>query len=404
MAESIFNPGQRVKDYLIEKQIGKGGMAELFLARDLGLRKRVVIKALIPLFNKKEDFKEQFLREARIQANLDNPHIVQIFRIFNYRYNLCLVMQHVAGTDLAKVIKKAKSIRGKRREKGALSTERAVHIFLQILEGIGCAHRFRIIHGDIKPPNILFDKQGRVKVSDFGLSFLLPYGKREKGEISLGGTPSYMSPEQILDKGADVRSDIYSLGVTFFHMLTGDLPSGDKKKLMELLEFHLEGSLDRPKRILDQFEGIHPRIKEAILKALENDPDNRHQSCLEFSLAIRVDAPYEMYSELLRLSFLTKRYTSLAERAYLDKIAERKGLGPGEAKRLEINIRKEMRLPPLDFTKEYKKALEDLLKKRRESEDIDTDKLYRVYVRQDRLSKTHARLIREKMEVKKQNG
>jgi len=404
LAESIFNPGQRVKDYLIEKQIGKGGMAELFLARDLGLKKRVVIKALIPLFSKKEDFKKQFLREARIQANLDNPHIVQIFRIFNYRYNLCLVMQHVPGTDLAKVIKKAKAIRGKRREKGALSTERAVHIFLQILEGIGCAHRFRIIHGDIKPPNILFDKQGRVKVSDFGLSFLLPYGKREKGEISLGGTPSYMSPEQILDKGADVRSDIYSLGVTFFHMLTGDLPSGDKKKLMELLEFHIEGSLDRPKRILDQFEGIHPMIKEAILKALENDPNNRHQSCLEFSLAIKVDAPYEMYSELLRLSLLTKSYTSLTERAYLDKIAERKGLGPEEAKSLEINIRKEMRLSPLDFTKEYKKALEDLLKKRRETEDIDTDELYRVYVRKDRLSKTHARLIREKMEVKKQNG
>ncbi len=213
-----------------------------------------------------------------------------------------------------------------------------------------------------------------------------------------------MSPEQILNKGADVRSDIYSLGVTFFHMLTGDLPSGDKKKLMALLEFHLEGSLDRPKRILDQFEGINPRIKEAILKALENDPNNRHQSCLEFSLAIKVDAPYEMYSELLRLSLLTKSYTSLAERAYLDKIAEKKGLGPGEAKRLEINIRKEMRLPPLDFTKEYKKALEDLLKKRRETEDIDRDELYRVYVRKDRLSETHARLIREKVEVKKQNG
>ncbi len=111
-----------------------------------------------------------------------------------------------------------------------------------------------------------------------------------------------------------------------------------------------------------------------------------------------------MYSELLRLSLLTKSYTSLTERAYLDKIAERKGLGPEEAKSLEINIRKEMRLTPLDFTKEYKKALEDLLKKRREAEDIDTDELYRVYVRKDRLSKTHARLIREKMEVKKQNG
>jgi len=401
LAEPIFNPGQRVKDYVIEKQIGKGGMAELFLARDTGLKKRVVIKALIPLFSKKEDFKEQFLREARIQANLDNPHIVQIFRIFNYQYNLCLVMQHIVGTDLAKVIKKAKSIRVRREEKGALSTERAVHIFLQMLEGIGVAHRSRIIHGDIKPPNILLDKQGRVKVADFGLSFLLPYGNREKRKMLPGGTPSYVSPEQILNKGVDFRSDIYSLGVTFFHMLTGELPSGDKRRLMELLEFHLEGSLDRPKRILDKFEGIHPRIKEAILKALENDPDNRHQSCLEFSLAIKEDAPYEMYSELLRLSLLTKSYTNSVERAYLDKIAERKGLSPEEAKALEINIRKEMRFPPLDFAKEYKKAFEDLLIKKRGKEDIYPDELYGVYVRKDRISKTQARLIREKVEARK---
>ncbi|UCF56552.1 MAG: serine/threonine protein kinase [Deltaproteobacteria bacterium] len=352
MAEPTFNPGQQIEDYVIEKRMGKGGMAELFLAEDVVLKRKVVIKVLGLPYRTKEDFTKQFLKEARIQANLDNPHIVQILRVFNYHHNHCLVMPLIKGTDLARVIKKAKLIRESKGGKGALSVERAVHIFLQILEGIGFAHKYKIIHGDIKPSNILLDQQGRAKVADFGLAFLSPYGKNKKGEMSLVGTPSYMSPEQILNEEVDLRSDIYSLGVTFFNMLTGRFPLGDKVKSTELLEFHLEGSLDRAKRTLDEFKDIRPNIKEAILKALGKDPNDRHQSCLEFSLAIKEDAPYEMYSELLRFSLLTKDEITSAERAYLDKIAARKGLGPKEAKALEINMRKEMRLPPLNSTRE----------------------------------------------------
>ena len=111
MSDPLFHPGQKVEDYLIEKKLGKGGMAELFLARDRALNRTVVIKVINPAFSRRDDFKERFMSEARIQAHLDNPHIVQIFRIFNYQQNLCLVMQYIKGTDLAEVVKKARSMK-----------------------------------------------------------------------------------------------------------------------------------------------------------------------------------------------------------------------------------------------------------------------------------------------------
>lgn len=397
MTKPTFTTGQKVEDYVIEKQMGKGGMAELFLAEDQALKRKVVIKTIKPRYSEREHFKKQFLREARIQANLDNPHIVQILRMFNYEAHLCIVMPLVKGTDLARVIRKAKAIRESKGGKGALSVQRAVHIFLQILEGIGFAHKYQIIHGDIKPSNILLDQQGRAKVADFGLAFLPRYGKDKKGEMSLVGTPVYMSPELILEEEVDIRSDIYSLGVTFFNMLTASFPSGDRIKATELLEYHLEGSLEEAKLILAEFEEIPPHIKEAILNALKRDPNNRHQSCLEFSLAIKEDAPQEMYSELLRFSLLTKYNITSSERSYLDKIASRKGLAPEEAKALEMNMRKEMGLPSLDFAKEYEEAFKDLLVRGREKENMYLDILEKIYVRKDRISTQKARSIRKEM-------
>ena len=397
MTEPTFRTGEQVEDYLIEKQIGKGGMAEIFLAEDQALKRKVVIKRIKPRYSERAHFKKQFLREARIQANLDNPHIVQILRMFSHEENFCIVMPLIRGTDLARVIRKAKAIRQSKGGKGALSVQRAANIFLQILEGIGFAHKYKIIHGDIKPSNILLDQQGRAKVADFGLAFIARYGKDQKGELSLVGTPVYMSPEQILEEEVDTRSDIYSLGVTFFNMLTATFPSGDRIKAREILEYHLEGSLEEARLILDEFEDIPPHIKEAILNALTRDPNNRHQSCLEFSLAIKEDAPYEMYSELLRFSLLTKNNITSSERSYLDKIASRKGLAPEEAKALEISMRKEMGLPSLDFTKEYRDALNDLLLRGREKEDVYLDKLEKIYVRKDRISAGKAKSIRKEM-------
>jgi serine/threonine protein kinase len=153
-----------------------------------------------------------------------------------------------------------------------------------------------------------------------------------------------MSPEQLLNEDVDSRSDIYSLGVTFFFMLTGQWPTGERKRVTDLLEYHMEGSLEEPERILDQVRTVRPRIKDAVLKALEKDQAKRHQSCLEFSLAIKEDAPHELYSELLRLSLLATKEITPAERTYLDRIAKLKGLQPEEAEALERSIRRQMGL------------------------------------------------------------
>jgi serine/threonine protein kinase len=398
MDKAIFKPGQEVEGYRIEESIGQGGMAELFLAKDLVLTNRVVIKVLNLPFCRAEAFRKQFLREARIQANLDSPHIVRVFRAFDYQDYPCLVIQYVEGTDLERVIRNAKSHKDRRGEKGALSLERSIHIFLQILEGMGFVHKYRIIHGDIKPSNVLIDMQGRARIADFGLSFLLPHKQVETERGAPRGTPYYMSPEQMLDEEIDFRSDIYSLGVTLFYMLTGEHPAGDKKRIIEILESHLEGSLERPKSILDEFKEVRPRIREAILKALENDPNIRHQSCLEFALAVKDKAPYEMYSELLRLCLLTKKSITPAERNHLDKIALMKGLMPEEAVSLENSIRNELHLPHLDFNREYEDAYRELHSKGMEDEGTRFKELEETYVSRSRLLEVEAKVIRDGIE------
>jgi serine/threonine protein kinase len=389
VGEGIFQARQDIGEFRIQKKLAEGGMAELYLARDKVLKRHVVIKALIDPFCQRASFKKQFMKEARIQANLDNPHIVQIFRAFDHQGRPCLVMQYVRGTDLGKVIKKAKSIKDKRQEKGALSLERALHIFLQVLEGVGFAHKYRIIHGDIKPSNILLDQQGRAKVADFGLAVSL--GQSD----SSVGTPHYMSPEQLLNEPVDLRSDVYALGVTFFCMLTGQPPSSDRKRMTALLEYHLEASLEEPRSILEGFKNIRPRIRDAILKALERDPNNRYQSCLEFALAVREDAPHEIFSELLRLSLLPKPEMTWLERNYLDEIARKKGLGREASENLEKNIRRELGIPPLDFAAEYRRAFSDLVQKGREKDESQLRLLRRIYVERGRVSDAQARAVRE---------
>jgi serine/threonine-protein kinase len=385
MEKPIFAGGEKVEDFLIESQISHSNMAEVYLAKDLVLQRDVVIKALQPVYHKDEEFKKRFFREARIQANLDSPYIIQIYRVFNHKDNFCLVMQHIEGTTLESIVKKAHELKSKKGEKGALSAERAINIFLQILEGIGFAHKYRIIHGDIKPSNILIDRQGRAKITDFGLSIFLPPDiKRRKSPIS-GGTPYYMAPEQIINQEIDFRSDVYSLGVTLFYMLSGELPCGKCREMHDILEYHVEGSLAKAKGILIEIKTIPPSVKEAVLQALEGKPENRHQSALEFSLALKVEAPQEMFSELLRFSLLTKSDITAIERAHLDQIAKKRGLTAPEIKAIEGNIRKEIGLPPMDFMEEYRNALQGMLTTGREERSHLTS-LNDLYVKMGRLS------------------
>lgn len=396
MSISLFKSGNRIDNYLIERKIGKGGTSDLYYATDQDLQRKVVIKVLNSRMCNNATLCQRFIEEARIQANLSNPYIVPIFRMFEIDDNTCLVMQHIDGTDLSEIIKKARKNRELKGEKGALSTERAINIFTQILEGMGFIHKHGIIHGDIKPSNILIDKEGNVKIADFGLSSSVISTKEKIEKISPGGTPYFMSPEQLLGEKIDFRTDIYSLGVTFFNMLTGKFPFGERKKLFELLEFHIEGSIDEPKEILDEFH-IDPRIREMILKAIENNPHRRQQSCLELLLTLKDYESMEMYADLLRISVLTKAICTLAERNYLDKISAQKGLNPKEAETLENNIRKDMKLPHLDFVLEYKEALKTLKNAEDESAVSFLDELDKTYIQKGRISSKKADFIKKKI-------
>jgi serine/threonine protein kinase len=211
-----------------------------------------------------------------------------------------------------------------------------------------------------------------------------------------------MSPEQLLNEPVDLRTDVYALGVTFFCMLTGQPPSSDRKRMTALLEYHLEASLEEPRSILEGFKNIRPRIRDAILKALERDPNNRYQSCLEFALAVREDAPHEIFSELLRLSLLPKPEMTWLERNYLDEIARKKGLGREASENLEKNIRRELAIPPLDFVAEYRRAFSDLAQKGREKDERQLRLLHRIYVERGRVSDREARSVRE--DIKKRRG
>lgn len=379
--DTLYQNGQMLEEYRIEKNLARGKMSEVYLAQDTCLDRSVVIKVINSDLVTQAEFKEKFIREANIQARLDNPHIVQVFRLLRKSHQLILVMQYIKGTDLNKVIQEALARQKTDQLEGALSYPRAIHICFQVLEGIGFMHKYGILHGDIKPTNILIDQQGRARITDFGLSTRI--STKNNGQTSTqskGGTLAFISPEELLGSTTDLRSDIYSLGATFFYMLTGKLPTGDIKGMTELLEFHLEGSLEIPKGVLESINGIPERTTQAILKSLDPIQDNRYQSCFEFMLALKDDTPQELYSEIIRSGFVAKEAISYRERHYLDKLAEQKGLTVKEADELEQNIRKELGLHPLDFINEFLQAVGQI------TQGSELEKIKDIYGKEGRLT------------------
>ena len=383
----LYQNGHMLEEYQIEQNLARGKMSEVYLALDTILDRSVVIKVINPDLAAQTGFKEKFIHEAKIQARLDNPHVVQLFRLLRQVHHLILVMQYINGIDLNKVILEALVRNKNDRFEGALSHTRAVHIFFQVLEGIGFMHKHGILHGDIKPTNILIDQQGRARITDFGLSTGI--SDKKNGQISTqsrGGTLAFVSPEKLLGNTIDLRSDIYSLGATFFYMLTGELPTGDIKGLTELLEFHLEGSREIPQKLLESKKGIPERTCRALLTSLDPSQDNRYQSCFEFMLALKQDTPEELYSEIIRSGFVAKEGISYRERQYLDKLAVQKGLTVREADELEQNIRKELGLQPLDFIKEFQQAV------RQTSDRSELEKIKYIYGKEGRLTNNDMRL------------
>jgi tRNA A-37 threonylcarbamoyl transferase component Bud32 len=236
--------------------LGQGGMGAVYKARQKQLDRWVALKILPPEVGQSQAFSERFTREAQSLARLSHPHIVTVFDFGRTADGLYyFLMEYIDGTDLRHVI-----------QTGELTPDQALAVVPQVCEALHYAHKKGIVHRDVKPENILLDKEGHVKIADFGLARLLDRPPTADTLTQVGqrmGTPHYMAPEQIEHPhNVDHRADIYSLGVVFYEMLTGELPIG---------RFTLPS-----KKV-----PVDVRLDEIVLHTLEKEPELRYQQASE---------------------------------------------------------------------------------------------------------------------------
>ena len=251
---------RRLPQFEIIDLLGRGGMGVVYKARQIQLDRIVALKILPPGDAQAPDFVERFRREARSLAKLSHPNIVNVYDFGESDGLYYFVMEFVDGVTLRELILAHN-----------MSTAEALFIVPKICDALQFAHEEGVVHRDIKPENILMDKKGRVKIADFGLAKLL---RRETGDLTLTqtgatmGTPRYMAPEQ-LDKpdSVDHRADIYSLGVVFYEMLTGEVPMGRFSPPSQRVQ-------------------IDVRLDEIVLHALERDVERRYQHASEVRDAV----------------------------------------------------------------------------------------------------------------------
>jgi serine/threonine protein kinase/capsular polysaccharide biosynthesis protein len=247
--------------------IGKGGMGAVYKARQPSLDRLVALKILPPAAASDAGFAERFNREARALARLNHPNIVAVHDFGRAGTLHYLVMEYVDGGNLRQI-----------ERAGKLTPEQALVIVPQICEALQFAHNEGIVHRDIKPENILLDKKGRVKITDFGIAKMLGLTTDEAPLTGAGdvvGTPHYMAPEQIeKPRSVDHRADIYSLGVVFYEMLTGELPLG---------------KFAPPSRKVQ----VDVRLDEVVLQALEKEPSMRYQQASQVKTAVETIANSE---------------------------------------------------------------------------------------------------------------
>lgn len=265
--------GQLINDrYEIEKLIGEGGMANVYLARDTILDRKVAVKVLRGDLAGDEKFVRRFQREALSASSLSHPNIVEIYDVGEDEGNFYIVMEFIEGKTLKQLIKK----------RGVLSLPETMDIMLQLLDALASAHDSYIIHRDIKPQNIMIKESGLVKITDFGIAMALNSAQLTQTN-SVMGSVHYLPPEQASGKGSTIRSDIYSLGILMFEMLTGKVPfRGDSA---------VEIALKHMKEPLPSVREINPVVPQSveniILKAAAKNPKNRYKDVREMADDIR---------------------------------------------------------------------------------------------------------------------
>jgi serine/threonine protein kinase len=267
--------GKVLFNYEVSALLGSGGMGSVYLAEHQTLGRKAAIKVLLPELARNQQIRDRFINEARTLSLLSHQNIVTLYDFSDVDGNLVLVMEYTEGTPLDTVIEKIT---------GAIPEQRCTNIFRQVLDGFSYAHRKGVVHRDIKPANIILQSDDTPKILDFGIAKIV------EGDVKLTktgtrmGSVVYMSPEQVMGRDVDQRSDIYSLGVTLFEMLSGRLPYDTQTES----EFDIQTKIVREP--LPPIRSINPNVSEtlesAIIKATEKDVNYRFQSCEEFSNAL----------------------------------------------------------------------------------------------------------------------
>lgn len=267
-----MNPGDRVSDYIVERELGEGGMAKVYLARHSVVNQQVAVKVLDPEIARKPGVKERFIQEANIQLKLNHPGIVRALTATQISDgSLAIVMDYINGKSLAETL----------ALRGTLPIDDVLKIMEQVLSAVGYAHQQHVIHRDLKPSNVMVTGAGNAKVTDFGIAKVLGSTRRTSTGAVLGSA-HYMSPEQIRrPETVDARSDIYSLGCVFYEMLTGHPPFGDKYASDTESDFEIKMAHINKNAPGFQMLGISVPtwLGQLVMTSLQKDPDRRQQSC-----------------------------------------------------------------------------------------------------------------------------
>jgi eukaryotic-like serine/threonine-protein kinase len=267
-------PGDLIADrYELEELVGSGGMSTVFRARDTQLDRRVAIKILHEQYAADPEYVERFRREARAVARLSHPNIVTVIDRGVDDGRQFIVFEHVEGENLKELVLRT----------GRLPVRRALELALAVADGLAFAHQQGLVHRDVKPQNVLLNREGEVKVTDFGIarSLHVEHGVTQTGTVL--GTGEYLAPEQASGKPVSPATDVYSLGIVLWELLAGDVPFlGDNFVAVALRHVN-----EPPPSLRERRPDVSPRLEAAVDRALAKDPAQRFPSMAAFAKALR---------------------------------------------------------------------------------------------------------------------